>query len=103
VCSTSIEYFADAGATPVYARLAGAVGAIRGWSDCYGALLTATGRVDAWVEPVLNLWDAAAVFPVIREAGGLYTDWAGVETPDSPNGLASNGIIHEALRTRLVV
>jgi len=102
ICSTSIEYFEDAGATAKYARLASSVGAIRGWSDCYGALLTATGRADAWVEPVLNLWDAAAVFPIIREAGGLYTDWEGVETPDSPNGLASNGLIHEGLRARLV-
>ncbi len=30
----------------------------RGWGDCYGYLLVATGRADVMVDPVLSPWDA---------------------------------------------
>ena len=42
----------------------------RGWGDCYGHLLVATGRADVMVDPLLNPWDAAASELLVREAGG---------------------------------
>jgi histidinol phosphatase-like enzyme (inositol monophosphatase family) len=68
----------------------------RTWGDGYGYLLVATGRADLMVDPLMNAWDAAAVETVIREAGGRFTDWQGRERIDSGEGIASNGLVHEA-------
>jgi histidinol-phosphatase len=48
------------------------------------------------VDPLMNAWDAAAVETVIREAGGRFTDWQGRERIDSGEGIASNGLVHDA-------
>jgi myo-inositol-1(or 4)-monophosphatase len=49
----------------------------RCWGDCYGYLLIATGKADVIYDPVMNLWDIAALVPVIRGAGGVITDSKG--------------------------
>jgi histidinol phosphatase-like enzyme (inositol monophosphatase family) len=49
----------------------------RTWGDCYGYLLVATGWADVMYDPVMNLWDIAALVPVIRGAGGVITDARG--------------------------
>jgi len=73
-----------------------ACGLTRTWGDGYGYLLVATGRAIAMVDPLLNPWDAAAVMPVVVEAGGRFTDWEGRPRIDSGDGLATNGLVHEA-------
>lgn len=76
----------------------------RTWGDGYGYLLVATGRAEAMVDPLLNPWDAAAVMPVIVEAGGRFSDWRGQPRIDSGDGVATNGLVHaevlEILRQR---
>ncbi|NBT13987.1 MAG: inositol monophosphatase, partial [Planctomycetia bacterium] len=56
---------------------------------------------DVMIDPLMNAWDAAAVETVITEAGGRFTDWHGAARIDSGDGLASNGIVHEAVLTLL--
>jgi len=68
----------------------------RTWGDGYGYLLVATGRAEIMVDPRMNRWDAAAVETVVVEAGGRFTDWAGRPGIDSGDGLATNGLVHEA-------
>jgi len=68
----------------------------RTWGDGYGYLLVATGRADLMVDPLMNAWDAAAVETVITEAGGRFTDWQGRARIDSGDGIATNGLVHEA-------
>lgn len=41
----------------------------RGWGDCYGHVLVASGRADAMVDPAMKPWDNAALLPILREAG----------------------------------
>lgn len=66
--------------TAAWERLQKAVYYRVGWSDCYGQLLVATGRLDIMLEPVMAPWDCGP-FPVIfREAGGYFGDWRGNET-----------------------
>jgi histidinol-phosphatase len=65
----------------------------RGWSDCYGYLLVATGRVEVMVDPVMTPWDAAALVPVISEAGGVITDWSGRTTAFGDGIVASNAAL----------
>ncbi len=39
--------------------------------DCYQHALVCRGSLQAAIDPVMNLWDVAAVLPCIREAGGV--------------------------------
>ena len=76
------------------ARLAAECGLTRAWGDCYGYLMVATGRADIMVDPVMNIWDAAALYPVITEAGGGFSQWDG--TPGVGDSVvATNGVLHE--------
>jgi len=63
----------------------------RTWGDCYGYVLVATGRADVMIDPAMNVWDCAALMPVVEEAGGTFTDWRGRRTIHSGNSVATNG------------
>jgi len=104
VCSSAFTSFADrpasmggpAGGRAARDGLEEACLIARTWGDGYGYLLVATGRADLMVDPLMNAWDAAAVETVIREAGGRFSDWQGRERIDSGDGIATNGLVHEA-------
>ena len=66
----------------------------RNWGDCYGYMLVATGRAEVMLDPVMNLWDIAALVPIITEAGGTFTDLRGDETYPADNCVATNGKFH---------
>lgn len=70
----------------------------RGWGDCYGYLLVATGRAEAMVDPIVNPWDAACFQPIIEEAGGVFTDLAGVPTAFNGTALATNAALADTVR-----
>ncbi|MCA9217199.1 MAG: histidinol-phosphatase [Planctomycetales bacterium] len=63
----------------------------RTWGDCYAYFLVATGQAEIVVDPMMSLWDAAALLPVLVEAGGTFTDWRGRPTIHSGEGVATNG------------
>jgi histidinol phosphatase-like enzyme (inositol monophosphatase family) len=64
---------------------------MRTWGDGYGYLMVATGRAEIMVDPIVNLWDAAPLQPVIEEAGGHFSDWNGTATIRAGEALATNG------------
>lgn len=71
----------------LYRKLESSVYVARTWGDCYGYLLVATGQVELMIDPILNIWDAAAVKPIVEEAGGRFVDWQGEPRIDSGNSL----------------
>ncbi|MEB2285252.1 MAG: hypothetical protein B6D46_02445 [Polyangiaceae bacterium UTPRO1] len=71
-----------------FERLLRAAARHRGWGDCYGYALVATGRAEVMLDPVLNPWDAAAVKPIVEEAGGCFCAWDGTPTIYGGAGLA---------------
>jgi fructose-1,6-bisphosphatase/inositol monophosphatase family enzyme len=73
----------------------------RGWGDCYGHCLVATGRADAMLDPKMNPWDCAALIPILQEAGGRFTDWRGNVDIAGGDAVSSNGTLHDALLARL--
>ncbi len=73
----------------------------RGWGDCYGHILVATGRADLMVDPELSPWDAAALVPILREAGGHFLDWSGKETIYGGNGFSINAALKDEVLTIL--
>lgn len=74
-----------------YDRLQAACRLARTWGDCFGYVLVATGRAEVMVDPILNLWDAAALQPILEEAGGTFTDWEGRPTIHAGQAIATNG------------
>ncbi len=62
----------------------------RTWGDCYGYLLVATGRAEVMLDPIMGLWDIAALQPILEEAGGTLTDWRGQPTIYSAEAIATN-------------
>ena len=67
----------------------------RSWGDCYGHVLVATGRAEVMLDPVMNLWDCAALLPIIEEAGGTFTNWRGERTVKGGNAIATNGVLFD--------
>jgi len=92
--TSAVEAFFDRDAGEVYRELADSVYFYRTWGDAYGYYLVATGRIEIMIDPILNVWDAAAVQPIIEEAGGTFTDWAGQPRIDAGESVGSNGHVH---------
>ena len=69
----------------------------RTWADCYGYVLVATGRAEVAIDPVMNVWDCAALLPIVEEAGGRFTDWSGRRTIHGGEAVATNGALHHAV------
>ncbi len=99
LCYTSHGYFAASGEAAVIEALRDGCRISRGWGDCYGHLLVATGRADVIVEPELHPWDAAALIPLVREAGGHFLDWTGRESFETGNGMSINNALRDEVLT----
>lgn len=95
--TTEVPTWRRRGAGAAYRRLEERSRLTRTWGDCYGYALVATGRAEVMVDPFLSLWDAAALIPVVEEAGGRFTDWTGASRPDGGDGVATNGRVDEAV------
>lgn len=78
-------------------RLQSRAAARRTWGDCYGHVLVATGRADVMLDPVMEVWDCAALQPIIEEAGGTFTDWHGQRSIQSGNAISTNGVLFDAV------
>jgi histidinol phosphatase-like enzyme (inositol monophosphatase family) len=89
--TSEVANFRTKGRMDAYLRLDEACGLTRTWGDCYGYLLIATGRAEIMLDPIMNVWDAAAIQPIMEEAGGTFTDWQGAATIHSGEGVATNG------------
>jgi histidinol-phosphatase len=97
--ATDTESMARYGRAAAYRRLAAATAMQRTWGDAYGYVLVATGRAEVMLDPVMSVWDCAALEPVLTEAGGSFTDWRGRSTIHGGEAIATNGLLlDEVLR-----
>ena len=81
--------------------LSTSAGVARTWGDCYGYLLVATGRAEVMVDDIVNPWDAAAMYPLITEAGGTFTSWNGRATAFGGDVIATNAALGDEVRAIL--
>lgn len=69
-------------------------------SCAYDLCLVASGRCDAFIELGLSLYDYAAGYVILKEAGGIFEGWDVDEDPIATGNLfATNGVITDALRS----
>lgn len=92
-CTSEVKTFTRTGRRQAFDEFDGACRLTRTWGDCYGYLLVASGRADVMVDPMMNVWDCAALQPVIEEAGGTFTDWQGQPTIHGGEAIATNGVL----------
>lgn len=83
--------------------LASQAAVARTWGDCYGYLLVATGRAEVMADDVVAPWDAAALQPIVTEAGGIFTDWHGRPTAFGGDIIATNAVLAYEARRQLGV
>jgi histidinol-phosphatase len=95
------EEIASSGRAPGFRALLGSVWRERGFGDFWGYALLAEGAAEAMVEVGLSSWDAAAPTVLVEEAGGRVSDFTGIRAIDAGTFVASNGVLHEEVLTRL--
>lgn len=96
VC-TDVESMAKYGRGAAYRRMVAATKLQRTWGDAYGYVLVATGRAEVMLDAITSPWDAAALLPVVTEAGGTLTDWRGTPTVHGGEAIGTNGLVFDEL------
>jgi histidinol-phosphatase len=69
----------------------------RGIGDFWQHLLVAEGAFDVAIDPVVSLWDIAALIPIVEEAGGRWTAVDGRADVDAGSFVCTNGLLHDAV------
>jgi histidinol-phosphatase len=95
LCISGFDGWTDAGALDRLLALARRCWRTRGFGDFWTYMLVAEGVADVGCEAVVSLWDLAAPQVIVEEAGGRFTDLAGVRTAAGGDALATNGLLHE--------
>ena len=78
------------------------VSRIRGYGDFVHYHLLARGSLDVVIESDVNILDIAALTVIVAEAGGHFTDLSGGPVRlETTTVLATNGLLHDSIRTAL--
>jgi len=94
---SALSWFVKAGREMQFLELVAKTQRQRGFGDYYGFLLVAQGAGEFMVDHGVHVWDVAALKVIVEEAGGRFSDWNGTPTMHSPDCIASNGLMHEAV------
>ncbi|MFI9509566.1 histidinol-phosphatase [Nocardia sp. NPDC052566] len=99
---SSLSGWRDRGLRDNFIALTDEVWRVRGYGDFLSYCLLAEGAVDIATEPEVSLWDLAALDILIREAGGTFTALDGTPGPHGGDAIATNGLLHDKVLTRLL-
>ena len=98
---SSLSGWHDLGREEAFLGLARDVWRSRAYGDFWSYMLVAEGAVDVATEPEVALHDLAAPSIVVTEAGGRFTDLDGSDGPDGGSAVATNGLLHDEVVSRL--
>lgn len=99
--SSSDEGYWEAVSPTGLAKITDAVWRSRAYGDFYSHLLVAEGAVDIAPEAALNMWDIAALIPIVQEAGGSVVGLDGSDALTAGSALTTNGLLEGATRNLL--
>jgi histidinol-phosphatase len=94
---SGVEEWEAVGRTEAVLNLARRCWRSRGLGDFWQYMLVAEGAAEIALDPEVKLWDLAAPQLIVEEAGGRFTDLSGIARPDGGSGLATNGLLHDAV------
>lgn len=90
------KYFHEFGLGGLQESLVRAARRTRGFGDFWGHVLVARGAAHVMVDPIVSLWDVAALEPILAEAGGRMTGSDG-EPWSEGACITTNGALHDAV------
>ena len=93
VAYTDVASFATYGRSEEWERIVQATYYRAGWTDAYGHMLVATGRVELMLDPIMNSWDCAPFPPILAEAGGYFGDWQGNKTIYAEEAMSTTQVL----------
>lgn len=94
---SSLIGWEERGKLPAFLELTRKVWRTRAYGDFYSYMLVAEGVVDAAAEPELEIYDMAALVPIVEEAGGRFTSLRGEPGCQGGNALATNSHLHQRI------
>ena len=102
ISTGNIQSLAAGNRWPALGRILAQTNRTRGYGDYYHYHRLAAGQLDAVIESDVNILDIAALYVIVTEAGGTFTDLDG-RSPDldTRSVLATSPALHEALFARL--
>jgi len=94
---SELDEWEKAGRGEQFLELGRRVWRTRAFGDFWSYMLLAEGAVDIAAEPDLEIYDMAALVPIVVEAGGRFTSLDGVDGPFGGSAVATNGELHETV------
>ncbi|MHC5796938.1 histidinol-phosphatase [Lacisediminihabitans sp. FW035] len=85
----------DAGKLPQLMQLAREAWRTRDYGDMWPYMMVAEGLLEVSGEYDMQVYDIAALVPIVQEAGGTFTSVEGEDGPWHGSALASNGLLHD--------
>ncbi|ORW31257.1 histidinol-phosphatase [Mycobacterium paraense] len=98
---SSLSGWAERGLRDRFIGLTDEVWRVRAYGDFLSYCLVAEGAVDIAAEPEVSVWDLAPLDILVREAGGKFTGLDGAAGPHGGSAVATNGLLHEQVLSRL--
>ncbi|MDO5726406.1 MAG: histidinol-phosphatase [Bowdeniella nasicola] len=95
---SSLHGWQERGLREEFYQLTSQVWRTRAYGDFWSYMLVAEGVVDIACEPDLEVYDMAALAPIVREAGGVFTGVNGTPGPFGRDAIATNGPLHDQVR-----
>lgn len=90
-----VQAFVDAGLEGFLDELSSNSWRIRGFGDFWGHMLVARGAATVMVEPMLSLWDTAALVPIVTEAGAKISHLDGSEWIEAGSCVTAPAPVHD--------
>jgi histidinol-phosphatase len=103
LCFGGLEEWREAGRLEALVELGARCWRTRGYGDFWSYMLVAEGALEIGLDPAVSLWDIAAPMIIVQEAGGRFTDLGGTATAGGGSAVATNGLVHDAVRAILRV
>jgi histidinol-phosphatase len=97
ICSGGVGTIAQEGLAEKFDDLCKKAARHRAFGDFWGHMLVAQGSMDVMVDPVVDLWDLAALKVIVEEAGGTMTSLSGEDRVDKGSAVTTNGHLHPAV------
>jgi myo-inositol-1(or 4)-monophosphatase len=73
----------------------------RSWGDAGGYILLCSGFIDIMCDPLMEIWDCAAILPCLEGAGFKVTGWKGGDAFDERCIIAAKAPLHDAVMATL--
>lgn len=98
---SDLEGWEERGKLTAFLDLMRACARTRAYGDFWSYMLLADGAVDIATEPELELYDMAALIPIVEEAGGRMTGLDGGPAQLGRDALATNRALHPQVLARI--